>query len=196
MDAVLRQQQQFVDEQRLQNKQIELKKAELQELNEEISRQKNEIQKRKKEAANSAKNLHKVPEVQPEPSSATSKPSSRLPSLSSQQRKKKRQHYFYEKCSSPKIPFTASLSNQQEFFVQHQQLPTPQQQVPLDSSPMHTTHSQPRCSYPNVDLYLGTAQQPNFSRSDWKMQIMHLYYQDKLRESSVREFEQMLNRFN
>jgi sRNA-binding protein len=62
----------------LQNKQIELKKAELQELNEEISRQKNEIQKRKEEAASSAKKLHKVPEVQPEPSSSTSKNSCKI----------------------------------------------------------------------------------------------------------------------
>ncbi len=203
MDAVLRQQQQFVDEQRLQNKQIELKKAELQELEGEILRQKKEIQKRLEEAANSAKKLLQVPEVHPEPSSSTSKqpaiskPTSRLPSLSSQQRKKRREHFFYENCSSPKIPFTAStLSNQREFLAQHQQLPTPQQQVPLDSSAMHTIHSQPPGSYPNVDLYLGFAQQQNFSRSDWKMQMMHLYYQEKLRESSVREFEQMLNKFN
>ena len=141
--------------------------------------------------------------MQPEPSTSTSKqpviskPTSRLRSLSSsQQRKKKRQNFFYEKSTSPKIPLTPSLSNQQEFLAQHLQLPTPQQQVPLDSSATHTTHSQPRCFYPNVDLYLGTAQQQNFSRFDWKMQIMHLYYQEKIRESSVREFEQMLNRFN
>ena len=205
MDAVLRQQQQFVDEQRLQNKQIELKKAELQELEGEILKQKKEIQKRLEVAANSAKKLLQVPEAQPEPSSSTSKqpanskPTSRLPSLSSQQRKKRRQHFFYENCSSQKIPFTAStLSNQQEFLAQHQQLPTPpQQQVPLDSSAMHTIQPQTRGSYSHVDLYLGAAQQQNFStRSDWKMQMMHLYYQEKLRESSVREFEQMLNKFN
>ena len=100
MDAVLRQQQQFVDEQRLQNKQIELKKAELQELEGEILKQKKEIQKRLEVAANSAKKLLQVPEAQPEPSSSTSKhpanskPTSRLPSLSSQQRKKRRQHFF------------------------------------------------------------------------------------------------------
>ena len=200
MDAVLRQQQQFVDEQRLQNKQIELKKAELQELEGEILKQKKDIQKRLEVAASSAKKLLQVPE----PSSSTSKqpanskPTSRLPSLSSQQRKKRRQHFFYENCSSPKIPFTAStLSNQQEFLAQHQQLPTPQQQVPLDSSAMHTIQPQTRGSYSHVDLYLSAAQQQNFStRSDWKMQMMHLYYQEKLRESSVREFEQMLNKFN
>ena len=73
MDAVLRQQQQFVDEQRLQNKQIELKKAELQELEGEILKQKKEIQKRLEVAANSAKKLLQVPEAQPEPSSSTSK---------------------------------------------------------------------------------------------------------------------------
>jgi len=200
LDAVLRQQQQFVDEQRLQNKQIELKKAELQELEGEILKQKKDIQKRLEVAASSAKKLLQVPE----PSSSTSKqpanskPTSRLPSLSSQQRKKRRQHFFYENCSSPKIPFTAStLSNQQEFLAQHQQLPTPQQQVPLDSSAMHTIQPQTRGSYSHVDLYLSAAQQQNFStRSDWKMQMMHLYYQEKLRESSVREFEQMLNKFN
>ena len=83
------------------------------------------------------------------------------------------------------------------FSSQHQQLPTPQQQVPLDSSAMHTIQPQTRGSYSHVDLYLGAAQQQNFStRSDWKMQMMHLYYQEKLRESSVREFEQMLNKFN
>ena len=118
----------------------------LQELEGEILKQKKEIQKRLEVAANySAKKLLQVPEAQPEPSSSTSKqpanskPTSRLPSLSSQQRKKRRQHFFYENCSSPKIPFTAStLSNQQEFLAQRQQLPTPQQQVPLDSSAMHT----------------------------------------------------------
>jgi hypothetical protein len=187
----------------LQNKQIEVKKAELQEFEGEILKQKKEIQKRLEVAANSAKKLLQVPDVRPEPSSSTSKqpaiskPTSRLPSLSSQQRKKRRQNFFYENCSSPKIPFTTStLSNQQEFLAQHQQLPTLQQQVPLDSSAMHTIQPQTRGSYSHVDLYLGAAQQQNFSRSDLKMQMMHLYYQEKLSESSVREFEQMLNKFN
>jgi hypothetical protein len=229
LDAVLRQQQQFVEEQRLQNKQIELKRAELQELNVEIFRQQNVIKTQQNELAKSAKKKLRVPEVQPtmsfeqfnrsttastqsESSSyakqpAVSKPTSRLPSLSSQpfqssqQRKKKRQNFFYEKCASPKMQFSSaspSSSHQQELQAQHPQLPTPQQQLPLDSPAMHnnTTHSQPP-SHPNFELHYGlAAQQQNLPISDWKLQVMRLYYQEKLRESSVREFEQMLNKFN
>ena len=65
MDAVLRQQQQFVEEQRLQNKQIELKRAELQELNVEILRQQNVIKTQQNELAKSAKKKLSLPEVQP-----------------------------------------------------------------------------------------------------------------------------------
>ena len=231
MDAVLRQQQQFVEEQRLQNKQIELKRAELQELNVEILRQQNVIKTQQNELAKSAKKKLRVPEVQPtisfeqfnrsttastqsESSSyakqpAVSKPTSRLPSLSSQplfqssqQRKKKRQNFFYEKCASPKMQFSSSASSssshqQQEHQAQHPQLPTPLQQLPLDSPVMHNnTHSQPP-SHPNFELHYGfAAQQQNLPISDWKLQVMRLYYQEKLRESSVREFEQMLNKFN
>ena len=61
----------------------------------------------------------------------------------------------------------------------------------------HSTNSQqPPRSHPNFELYPGAAQQQNLPISDWKLQVMRLYYQEKLRESSVREFEQMLNKFN
>ena len=93
---------------------------------------------------------------------------------------------------------SSSSSHQQELQAQHPQLPTPQQQLPLDLPAMHnnTTHSQPP-SHPNFELHYGlAAQQQNLSISDWKLQVMRLYYQEKLRESSVREFEQMLNKFN